>query len=121
MARPAHEPTRRCSWNSWSSSISPFRREPRRPRSPTANGPRHPPPPQLANAGHLIRLWRLPGGPGEAKAIGVYRADSQPQLDGLLRALPLYEWLKITVTPLAPHPNDPVAMGTAAVSDGAGI
>lgn len=76
---------------------------------------------QLANAGHLMRLWKLPGGPAEAKAIGVYRADSQPQLDGLLRALPLYEWLKITVTPLAPHPNDPVAMGTAAVSDGAGI
>ena len=76
---------------------------------------------ELADAGHLIRLWRLPGGPGEAKAIGVYRADSQPQLDGLVRALPLYEWLKITVTPLAPHPNDPVAMGTAAVSDGAGI
>lgn len=76
---------------------------------------------ELADAGHLIRLWRLPGGPGETKAIGVYRADSQPLLDGLLRALPLYEWLKIIVTPLAPHPSDPVAMGTAAVSDGAGI
>ncbi len=76
---------------------------------------------ELADAGHLIRLWRLPGDPGEAKAIGVYRADSQPLLDGLLRALPLYEWLKITVTPLAPHPNDPVATSTAAVSDGAGI
>ena len=28
-------------------------------------------------------------------------------MDGLLRALPLYEWMRVTVTPLAPHPNDP--------------
>ena len=28
-------------------------------------------------------------------------------MDGLLRALPLYEWMRVTVTPLEPHPNDP--------------
>jgi hypothetical protein len=28
-------------------------------------------------------------------------------MDGLVRALPLYEWMRVTVAPLAPHPNDP--------------
>lgn len=57
--------------------------------------------------GHLVRLWKLPAAPGETKALGLYRADSEPQLDGLLAALPLYDWMQITVTPLEPHPNDP--------------
>ena len=61
----------------------------------------------LANEGHLIRLWRPPTAPGEIKAVGVYRADSEQQLSGLLRALPLYDWMHVTVTPLEPHPNDP--------------
>jgi muconolactone delta-isomerase len=32
---------------------------------------------------------------------------SETELDCLLRALPLYEWMRVSVTPLAPHPNDP--------------
>jgi muconolactone D-isomerase len=39
--------------------------------------------------------------------VGLYRADSGAQLDDLLRALPLYDWMRVTVTPLEPHPNDP--------------
>jgi muconolactone D-isomerase len=42
-----------------------------------------------AHGGHLIRLWKPPVAPGERKAVGLYRADSQAQLDGLLGALPL--------------------------------
>jgi len=61
----------------------------------------------LAREGHLERLWRPPAAPGERKGIGLYRADSQPQLDGLLGALPLSRWMHLSVTPLAPHPNDP--------------
>jgi muconolactone D-isomerase len=61
----------------------------------------------LAREGHLERLWRPPVVPGERKAVGLYRADSQPQLDGLLEALPLSRWMQVRVTPLAPHPNDP--------------
>jgi hypothetical protein len=34
-------------------------------------------------------------------------ADSEAQLTDLLRALPLYDWMNITVTPLEPHPSDP--------------
>jgi muconolactone delta-isomerase len=62
---------------------------------------------KLADEGHLIRIWKPPAAPGEAKALGLYRADSQAQLDGLLGALPLADWMRITVTALTPHPNDP--------------
>ena len=64
---------------------------------------------ELARDGHLLRLWKEPGAPGESRAVGLYRADSDAQLDGLLGALPLYDWMRVTVTPLAPHPNDPEA------------
>ncbi|HEX4009706.1 MAG TPA: muconolactone Delta-isomerase family protein [Solirubrobacteraceae bacterium] len=64
---------------------------------------------QLARDGHLLRLWREPAAPGESRAIGLYRAGSDAQLDGLLGALPLYDWMRVTITPLAPHPNDPEA------------
>ena len=61
----------------------------------------------LVRQGHLVRLWRPPVAPGESKAIGLYRADSEAELDGLLAALPLDGWMQVTVTPLEPHPNDP--------------
>jgi muconolactone D-isomerase len=61
----------------------------------------------LARQGHLERLWRPPATPGERKAVGLYRADDPRQLDGLLEALPLSQWMQVHVTPLAPHPNDP--------------
>jgi len=63
----------------------------------------------LAREGHLVRLWRPSVAPGERKAVGLYRADSEAQLDGLLGALPLSGWMQITVTPLEPHPNDPTS------------
>jgi muconolactone delta-isomerase len=62
---------------------------------------------KLAEEGHLIRIWKPPVAPGEAKALGLYRADSRSQLDGLLDALPLADWMRVTVTALEPHPNDP--------------
>ena len=62
---------------------------------------------RLARDGHLVRLWRLPVVPGESQAVGLYRADSRAELDGLLGALPLDGWMRVTVTPLEPHPNDP--------------
>ncbi|HEV3054926.1 MAG TPA: muconolactone Delta-isomerase family protein [Solirubrobacteraceae bacterium] len=73
---------------------------------------------RLVDEGHLVRLWKPPTAPGETKAVGLYRADSDAQLDGLLRALPLYDWMQIRVTPLEPHPNDPVP---ASQSLGAGL
>ena len=62
---------------------------------------------KLVEEGHLVRVWKLPVEAGETQILGLYRADSETELDGLLRALPLYEWMRVSVTPLAPHPNDP--------------
>ena len=70
---------------------------------------------KLVEDGHLVRVWKLPAGSGETPVLGLYRADSETELDGLLRALPLYEWMRVSVTPLAPHPNDPAR---SRVSDG---
>ena len=67
---------------------------------------------KLVDEGHLVRLWKRPIAPGETEVVGLYRADSGTELDGLLRALPLYEWMHVTVTPLEPHPNDPAAEAT---------
>jgi muconolactone delta-isomerase len=61
----------------------------------------------LARQGHLVRLWRAPVARGKTGAVGVYRADGRAELDALLNALPLSDWMRVTVTPLAPHPNDP--------------
>ena len=62
---------------------------------------------KLAGEGHLVRLWRRPPDGGGATAVGLYRADNEAHLDALLSDLPLGDWLRVTVTPLAPHPNDP--------------
>jgi len=62
---------------------------------------------KLAEDGHLVRLWRLSAGGDGATAIGLYRVDSEAELDGLLAALPIADWLRVTVTPLEAHPNDP--------------
>ncbi|HUO73037.1 MAG TPA: muconolactone Delta-isomerase family protein [Solirubrobacteraceae bacterium] len=63
----------------------------------------------LAREGHLVRLWSPPVAPGERKAVGLYRADSEEQLEAFLGALPLNGWMRTTVTPLEPHPNDPAS------------
>ena len=62
---------------------------------------------KLAEDGHLVRLWRQPLADDGTTATGPYRADSEAELDGLLAALPLADWLRVTVTPLEAHPNDP--------------
>jgi muconolactone D-isomerase len=62
---------------------------------------------KLAEDGHLVRLWRRPLLGDGTTAIGLYRAFSQAQLEDLLAALPLADWLRVTITPLEAHPNDP--------------
>ena len=64
---------------------------------------------RLADEGHLLRVWKRPLSTGETNVIGLYRAKSKTELDGLLSALPLYEWMTVTVTGLERHPNDPAA------------
>jgi muconolactone D-isomerase len=69
---------------------------------------------RLAEEGHLVRLWKLPTARGQTKAVGLYRVGSAGQLDRLLDALPLASWMHVTVTQLAPHPNDPLQVGATA-------
>jgi muconolactone D-isomerase len=72
---------------------------------------------ELARAGKLMRLWTVSRSPGRWQGMGLYRADSKSEMDALLRALPLHDWMQVTVTPLEAHPNDPApapASGLAA-------
>ena len=64
---------------------------------------------KLAEDGHLVRLWRRPLVGDGTTAIGLYRADTEAELDDLLAALPLADWLRVTVTPLEAHTNDPIS------------
>ena len=57
----------------------------------------------LAQEGHLVRLWQV----SSRTVLGLYRAGSKAELDALLGALPMYEWMQISITPLVQHPNDP--------------
>src|SRR5262245_15996726 len=68
---------------------------------------------KLADEGHVLRIWRRPLPNGESSVLGLYRADSETELNGLLRLLPLYDWMNTVVIPLENHPNDP---GSAAAT-----
>jgi len=67
---------------------------------------------RLVDEGHLLRVWRRNAVADDTTVIGLYAADSEAELDGLLRALPLADWMQVTIIPLAPHPNDPAPVGT---------
>jgi muconolactone D-isomerase len=62
---------------------------------------------RMVDEGHLVRVWTRRVARGESRILGLYRANGEAELEALLRALPLYEWMHVTVTPLEPHPNDP--------------
>jgi muconolactone delta-isomerase len=66
----------------------------------------------LAEEGHLVRLWRSDGS-DRTTVVGLYRAASRAELEGLLAALPLYEWMHTFITPLVQHPNDPATIQSA--------
>ena len=59
---------------------------------------------ELAAAGILMRLWRVPG---KRANWGIWHAQDADQLHQALVSLPLFPYLSITVHPLAAHPNDP--------------
>ena len=74
---------------------------------------------KLAEEGHLVRLWRASLGPDRMPTLGLYRAGSQAKLEALLAALPLYDWMRTSITPLVPHPNDPARIERAGSQRGA--
>src|SRR5262245_33179455 len=62
---------------------------------------------QLANQGHLLRLWRPPLQPGEWRSLGLFAASDGAALERVLESMPLRVWRTDKVMPLSPHPNDP--------------
>ena len=72
----------------------------------------------LVEQGHLLRVWKLTVPNGQGSVLGLYRAESRAQLDGLLEALPLHEWMQIEITALEPHPNDPCVREATGASAG---
>jgi muconolactone D-isomerase len=62
---------------------------------------------ELARAGTMKRLWRVPG---RWANWGLWEAPDATALHEALSSLPLWPWMSIHVHPLARHPNDPSAM-----------
>ncbi len=59
---------------------------------------------ELASAGHLVRLWR---DPNRWANWGLWSAEDETALMGLVCSLPLYPFMDVTVHELTAHPNDP--------------
>jgi muconolactone D-isomerase len=59
---------------------------------------------ELAAAGRIRRLWRVPG---RWANVGVWAAEDATALHDAIASLPLFPWLDVRVTPLAQHPSDP--------------
>jgi muconolactone delta-isomerase len=64
---------------------------------------------ELAEQGHLERLWALPG---QGRTLGVYRARDIAEMEAIVKSLPLDPWMMTELTPLTPHPSDPATTST---------
>ena len=67
---------------------------------------------ELAAQGHAVRIWKPLPEDGRRRALGLYRAASDEELDAILDSLPLRPWMELSVTALAEHPNDPARSAT---------
>ena len=59
---------------------------------------------ELALAGLIRRLWRVPG---RWENWGLWEADDIDELHNAISSLPLFPYLSVHVHPLASHPSDP--------------
>ena len=62
---------------------------------------------ELASQGHAMRVWKPLPEDGRQRALGLYRAESDEELEAILDSLPLRPWMEVSVMALADHPNDP--------------
>ncbi|GAB2830043.1 muconolactone Delta-isomerase [Lentzea nigeriaca] len=58
---------------------------------------------ELQKLGVLPCLWRVVGQYGD---IGIFDVPSNDELHAFLSSLPLWEFMRVEVTPLAQHPSD---------------
>jgi muconolactone D-isomerase len=70
---------------------------------------------ELAAQGHALRVWKPLPDDGRSRAIGLYRAADDRELEAILDSLPLRPWMETSVSALAEHPNDP-ALSSAQTS-----
>jgi muconolactone D-isomerase len=61
---------------------------------------------ELAEQGHQVRLWRVPG---RRANWGLWRAADATELHQALTSLPLWPYMDIEVQALAAHANDPAS------------
>ncbi len=59
---------------------------------------------ELADEGHLERLWVLPG---QGHGLGLWRAYDHAEMQRIVDSLPLDPWMVTEITPLTSHPSDP--------------
>ena len=64
---------------------------------------------ELAEQGHLLRLWTPPNQPGQWRTLGLWSAQDAAEMAAVLESLPLYVWMTVEATPLSQHPNDPMS------------
>ena len=64
---------------------------------------------ELASAGFIRRLWRIPG---RRANWGLWQARDATELHAAIASLALFPWLDVEVHPLAAHPSDPEAVST---------
>ena len=65
---------------------------------------------ELSSQGHLRRLWALPAEETGRRTLGLWNARDPDELDNILKSLPLYPWMTVTITELSPHPSDPAIL-----------
>ena len=63
---------------------------------------------ELATEGHVLRVWKPLPDDGLTRALGLYRASDDAELEAILASLPLRPWMEISITALAHHPSDPL-------------
>jgi len=67
---------------------------------------------ELAEQGHLIRLWLLAAWQDGSHALGLWRARDAADMRAILDSLPMAPWLTEEITLLTPHPSDPAVPGS---------
>lgn len=56
---------------------------------------------ELAEAGTVARIWRIPGRRGN---VGIWVAEDASALHAAIASLPAHPWMDVRVTALAVHP-----------------
>ena len=59
-------------------------------------------------SGHWPHIWRIAG---EYANVSIFAVDSNAQLHEILSGLPLFPYMTMQVTALAPHPSDIAVSG----------